>query len=312
MDIYTMEKIGVSKVVIPKITTAQMIEVDRLMMEDYKISLIQMMENAGRCLAILAIEKFLKKQLDTKKVIVLAGTGGNGGGALVCARRLHSWGVNVEVYLTGDPKRMTPVPKHQLVILQQIGLPIKNGIKLPTTHSADLIIDGIIGYSIKGNPFGVPKEMIDWANKQFIPILSLDTPSGLGLTTGKVHSPTIKATATLTLALPKKGLFEKTAKAVIGNLYLGDISVPPRLYKEDSLNIEVSPLLFSQADILLIKPTIMSTKKGKKKVDKKKKKVNDKGKKKSNKKLKKADKGKKKKDKKKKKGKKKKSPKKKK
>jgi len=57
-----MEKIGISRVVIPKITTTQMIEVDRLMMEDYKISLIQMMENAGRCLAILAIEKFLKKE----------------------------------------------------------------------------------------------------------------------------------------------------------------------------------------------------------------------------------------------------------
>jgi len=241
-----LNKIAIPNVVIPKITTEQMIEVDRLMMEDYKISLLQMMENAGRCLAILAIEKFLKKQLDTKKVIVLAGTGGNGGGALVCARRLHSWGAKVEVFLT-------------------------------------------------------PKEMIDWANKQFIPILALDTPSGLGLTTGKIHSPTIKATATLTLALPKKGLFEKNAKAVIGNLYLGDISVPSELYKEESLNIEVSPLLFSQADILLIKLTKMSTKKGKKKNDKKKKKVSGKAKKKDNKKEKKAAKGKKKNDKKKKK-----------
>jgi len=60
---------------------------------------------------------------------------------------------------------MTPIPKHQLAILQRIGLPIKSGIKLPATQSADLIIDGIIGYSIKGDPFGIPKEMIDWANK---------------------------------------------------------------------------------------------------------------------------------------------------
>jgi len=231
-----LNKIAIPNVVIPKITTEQMIEVDRLMMEDYKISLLQMMENAGRCLAILAIEKFLKKQLDTKKVIVL----------------------------TADASKMTPIPKHQLAILQRIGIPIKSGKELPATFSADLIIDGIIGYSIKGDPYGVPKEMIDWANKQFIPILALDTPSGLGLTTGKIHSPTIKATATLTLALPKKGLFEKNAKAVIGNLYLGDISVPSELYKEESLNIEVSPLLFSQADILLIKLTKMSTKKTRK------------------------------------------------
>jgi len=247
-----MKKIAISEAIIPSITTAQMIEVDRLMMEEYKISLLQMMENAGRCLAIVAIEQFLKKELSTKKVIVLAGTGGNGGGALVCARRLHSWGVQVSVFLTADATKMTPVPKQQLAILQRIGLPIKSGKELATTQVADLIIDGIIGYSIKGDPYGLPKEMIDWANKQDAPILSLDTPSGLGLTTGKIHTPTIKANATLTLALPKQGLYSPAAKAVVGDLYLGDISVPPELYLEPSLQVEVSPLLFSKADILVI------------------------------------------------------------
>jgi len=248
-----MNKIMVPNVAIPKITTEQMIEVDRLMIEKYKITLIQMMENAGRCLAILAVDRFLKKDIATKRVIVLAGTGGNGGGALVCARRLHSWGVQVEVFLTAAASKMTPIPKHQLAILKRIGLPIKSGKELATAQPADLIIDGIIGYSIKGDPFGLPKEMIDWANQQFASILSLDTPSGLGLTTGQVHSPTIKASATLTLALPKIGLYEENASAVIGNLYLGDISVPPELYREDSLEVNVPALLFSEADILLIK-----------------------------------------------------------
>ena len=75
---------------IPSITTEQMIEVDRLMIEEYGILLIQMMENAGRCLAILAKERFL--DTGNEKVMVLAGVGGNGGGALVCARRLAAWG----------------------------------------------------------------------------------------------------------------------------------------------------------------------------------------------------------------------------
>ena len=82
---------------IPRLTTAQMVEVDRLMTEEYHIELLQMMENAGRCLAILAVRRFLKKKLKKKRVVVLAGTGGNGGGALVCARRLHGWGANVSV-----------------------------------------------------------------------------------------------------------------------------------------------------------------------------------------------------------------------
>ena len=63
---------------LPKLTTEQMIEVDRLMIEEYKIELFQMMENAGRCLAILAGNRFLKST--PARITILAGTGGNGGG----------------------------------------------------------------------------------------------------------------------------------------------------------------------------------------------------------------------------------------
>ncbi len=75
---------------IPYVTTEQMIEVDRAMMEDYRIELIQMMENAGRNLAHLARVRFLDGNPSGKHVVVLSGTGGNAGGALVCARRLHT------------------------------------------------------------------------------------------------------------------------------------------------------------------------------------------------------------------------------
>jgi len=64
------------------LTTEQMIEVDRLMTDVLEIKLIQMMENAGRNLARLCVQRFLHDPR-SKKVIVLAGTGGNGGGAMV-------------------------------------------------------------------------------------------------------------------------------------------------------------------------------------------------------------------------------------
>jgi len=75
---------------IPYVTTEQMIEVDRAMREDYRIELIQMMENAGRSLAHLARVRFLDGNPSGKHVVVLAGTGGNAGGALVCICRLHT------------------------------------------------------------------------------------------------------------------------------------------------------------------------------------------------------------------------------
>ena len=98
----------------PFIDTEQMIEVDRAMINDYQISLIQMMENAGRTLAILIRERFLDGDAKGKTITVMAGTGGNGGGALVAARRLHNWGAEVSVSLTRPEEKMTPVPRQQL------------------------------------------------------------------------------------------------------------------------------------------------------------------------------------------------------
>ncbi len=247
-----MAKIKAYKKEIPRISTKQMIEVDRLMMEDYHIELIQMMENAGRCLAIVAVQQFLKKKLKKKHVVVLAGTGGNGGGALVCARRLHNWGAKVSVFLSDDDDKMTPIPRHQLNILRRMGLDVFKGDALSDGIEADLVIDGVIGYSVKGDPYGMPKAMIDWANSQAAPVLSLDTPSGLDLTSGNVHVPTIKAAATLTLALPKQGLYGLEAITYRGDLYLGDISVPTELYMEPSLEIKVSKNLFAESDVIRI------------------------------------------------------------
>ncbi|MBN1967580.1 MAG: hypothetical protein JW910_23190, partial [Anaerolineae bacterium] len=85
---------------LPWLTAAQMAEVDRAMIEDYRITLVQMMENAGRNLAHLARGCFLDGDPRGTAVVVLAGTGGNGGGALVCARRLHNYGAAVRVLIT--------------------------------------------------------------------------------------------------------------------------------------------------------------------------------------------------------------------
>jgi NAD(P)H-hydrate epimerase len=101
-----------SQLDLPAISTEQMVEVDRLMVEQYRIDLIQMMENAGRCLALVARDRFLGGNPGGKSVLVLAGTGGNGGGALVAARRLASWGASVQIGLT-KTDQMTKIPAHQ-------------------------------------------------------------------------------------------------------------------------------------------------------------------------------------------------------
>lgn len=224
--------------VLPFLSTAQMVEVDRAMIEEYQIELIQMMENAGRNLAHLARTRFLNRDPRGKHVVVLAGTGGNGGGALVAARRLHTWGARVAVATTNEMDAFKAVPARQLAIVMRMGMQSVEAAQVTCLSPVDLILDGVIGYSLSGPPRGAAAELIRWANGHGAPILALDTPSGLDVTTGAAYTPTIRAAATMTLALPKLGLRVPSAAPYVGELYLADISVPPQLYAELGLAVE--------------------------------------------------------------------------
>ncbi len=234
---------------IPYLTTEQMIEVDRAMIEDFRIELIQMMENAGRNLAHLARLRFLDGNPAGKRIVVLAGTGGNGGGALVCARRLHNWGAEVQVFLTKADTDFTPVPAHQLDTLHRMKIEVAQAEAISKAKRPDLIVDGIIGYSLKGNPRGAAGDLIRWANSQRVSILALDAPSGVDTATGTVFEPAIRAKATMTLALPKEGLRTSGVGQFVGELYLADISVPPSLFAEPALQLKVGSI-FAQSDII--------------------------------------------------------------
>ena len=219
---------------LPALSTIQMVEVDRLMIEEWQILLIQMMENAGRNLAELA-RRYLGSKLEGCYVVVLCGTGNNGGGGLVAARHLHNWGAKVDVILVGDSDRLKQIPDHQWRIAQKMGLPAR----VAALEDADLIVDAIIGYRMKGSPRPLAADWIQRANASNRPILALDAPTGLDTTSGIPAEICIQAMATLTLALPKNGLLQARAQPFVGDLYLADISVPPELYASASLNIQV-------------------------------------------------------------------------
>ena len=233
----------------PCVTAKQMAEVDRAMVEDYGISLVQMMENAGRNLAHLARDRFLEGDPRGARAVFLVGTGGNGGGALVAARHLCNWGADVKVRLSADRVSLSSVPGDQLGVLEAMGVPFGEPDELFNGDMVDLVIDGIIGYGLAGPPRGGAEELVRWADQQNAPILSLDVPSGMDATTGELFEPVIRAAATLTLALPKSGLTAEAAQDAVGELYLADIGVPPSLYEGPPLNLRVGHL-FADAEVI--------------------------------------------------------------
>lgn len=232
---------------IPTLTRDQMVEVDRSMIEDFGIELLQMMENAGRHLAHLTRDRFLGGGARDKPVTVLAGTGGNGGGALVAARRLSEWGANVEIALMRPEDGYIGATAHQLAIAQKLKLKLKRAGQESLDDATDVIVDGMVGYSLRGRPKGPVADCIRWASAHPAPVLALDLPTGMDATTGEIRGASVKATATMTLALPKAGLAVMGAEEFTGELYLADIGVPEAVYRR--MGIDVGPI-FSGSDLL--------------------------------------------------------------
>lgn len=210
---------------IPALTADQMKEVDRIAVDEFGINILQMMENAGRNLAQTVLSMFPD---NSSRVTILAGSGGNGGGGICCARHLLNRGYTVKIILTKDGSEFEGAAKTQLNIIQESGFSESNFSDLQNAcDQADLIIDSIIGYSLHGKPTGHALQMIQACNNSKANILSLDIPTGIDSTTGETQGEFVKANTTLTLALPKIG----SANPAVGNLLLGDIGIPPQLYK---------------------------------------------------------------------------------
>jgi NAD(P)H-hydrate epimerase len=213
---------------LPVVSVEQMAEVDRITIEEIGISLLQMMENAGRNIAELA-RLMLGGSLAGQHVAVLAGPGHNGGGGLVAARHLSNAGAGVDVILSVDRSYLKPTTGLQLGILDKMQVPVRPSSALGHgTHA--LLVDALLGYSAKGAPHGSIATLVAAADRSRIPLLALDLPTGLDPDTGTVTSPHITARATLTLAAPKTGLLVPEAKAAVGDLYIGDISVPSSVF----------------------------------------------------------------------------------
>ena len=202
------------------VDAAEMLEVDRMAIEETGPNLYQMMENAGRNLALEA-QAMLGDGWQAAAIVVLAGTGGNGGGGITAGRHLQNHGGSIAVVVT-DESRLGAVPAQQLALFRHAGGEVLEDLP----QQAALIIDAIIGYSLQGEPRGRALDLIRWANEHPAPVLALDTPSGIDATTGAAPGAAIAATRTLTLALPKHGL----CNALAGEIVLADIGIPREVY----------------------------------------------------------------------------------
>jgi len=225
------------------VTAEEMRKMDNATIQEFHVDVLMLMENAGRATATLA-KQMLRETTFGKRVACLVGGGNNGGDGMVAARHLANWGADVSVIVGTTKDRVKDVPLGQLQVLEKMAIPI-----LSTDYNLrdyDLLIDGLIGYGLEGNPRDKVAMIIKDANASGRQILALDLPSGMNATTGEVYDPCIKAAATLTLALPKTGFLAPNASPLVGDLFLADISIPRSVYerfRQHSMLFQKQPIV---------------------------------------------------------------------
>jgi len=227
---------------VPSATAAQMAEADRIASEELGIPLEWLMENASHQIAVAA--RVFLGSVANKRIVAFVGSGNNGGDALGALRHLSGWGANVGAVLSGPSERLRPLARRQHDILARLGVPPDAAV-----DDADLVIDGLLGYSVTGPPRDAVADLIRAANASRLPILAVDIPSGLHPDTGEPLGVTIRAALTVTLALPKRGLVATRSRALVGELLLADIGIPPQAF--DRLTIETRGL-FERGDLVRI------------------------------------------------------------
>ena len=203
-----------------------MAEVDRVMVEDFRIPIELMMELVGYNLAKFALNLTRNKY---SNYVIIAGTGNNAGGGIVAARRLASWGLNTQVIFPKGVNELKDIPKDQFIRAKQLGIEIV--YKLPENSlefkDNSFFIDAYIGYGFTQRQDDISENVFNFLSN-INNLLSLDIPSGLDATTGSNYSG-INPKATLTLGFVKKGLLITESKN-IGELYIADIGISIDIY----------------------------------------------------------------------------------
>ena len=217
------------------LTRDQIREVDRLAIEELGIPGVVLMENAGRAAAEQIRYRIRSKQGD--RAVIFCGPGNNGGDGLVIARHLTNHGIDVQVYLAGDPDALSTDCAVNYNVVSKIGL----DVRIIDSHddaraaAADLTADDIVVDALLGTGFGgqvrPPMDgLIKAINKAPKSMLfAIDVPSGLDCNTGQTTNATIKADLTMTFLANKIGLVKPDAQRYVGEAIIATIGIPPSL-----------------------------------------------------------------------------------
>jgi hydroxyethylthiazole kinase-like uncharacterized protein yjeF len=211
----------------PSITSGEMRALE-INAQYFGVSLLQLMENAGRSVAQETSSRFLKN----KKAAVFCGLGGNGGDGFVAARHLLAADFEVTVVLMGRSCDINhEAAMSNWVILQSIQnkvdlIEVTDSSLIPKVN-AGIVIDALLGTGTKGKLKPPITQAVNYINSLTSFKIAVDVPTGIDSDTGELLGAAVKADLTITFHKEKPGL--EKAKKYVGDLVVADIGLPKEM-----------------------------------------------------------------------------------
>jgi len=219
----------------------EMKDLDRRAGVEFGISQDLLMENAGQ-----AVYFVISQELGIKdnKFVVFCGGGNNGGDGLVVARKIHSNGGEVKVFLLDDETKFRGAAIKNFEILSRMPIEMSRissiDSVIPELLDCDAIVDAIFGTGLVRKVSGIYKDVIRLINESQSTVFSVDIPSGINGDTGQMMGVAVEADYTVTFGLPKLGNMLYPGYEHCGELYVSHISFPPALYDSGSIKVAIN------------------------------------------------------------------------
>ena len=201
-DLYTIEEIGVPSMVL---------------MERAALEVVRCME---------------EEQLDFRKVLVICGSGNNGGDGYAIARLLHLKGHDVTIFFAGNSQKRSEENAQQAKIAAHYEIPVITNLD---TEEYSVIIDALFGTGLKREITGHYREILCSVNQMTGEKVAVDLPSGIHDTTGAQMGIAFCADLTVAIAFPKRGLFLQEGNVCAGKILTGDIGISSETFSEGTV-----------------------------------------------------------------------------
>lgn len=214
------------------VTVKQIQDLDKIAIEKIGIPSLALMENAGRAVAQEVCKRL--KRINNARVCVICGLGNNAGDGFVIARHLINAGIRTKIFLIGKGGQLKADAAVNYKILKKLKYTIKevpkvNSSLLKGLAEADAVVDAIFGVGLSREVLEPFRGVIEAINARARKVISVDTPSGIDGTSGKIYGVCVRADVTVTFSFIKKGFLKRPGAKYVGKAVVVDIGIPARL-----------------------------------------------------------------------------------